>query len=351
MSKKEKKVFSDGSGIRENNRSLDDQLSIDLQDVDIYDGPVAIRINRLTKRFGNFTAIDNLSLIVKYGEIFGLLGPNGSGKTTTINIISGLSKPTSGQVVVLGNDITKDVHTVHASLGAVPQETALYEELSAWTNMSFHADLYGVVGSDRDKRITEMLNLVQLYERKDNPVSTFSGGMKRRLALARALLHDPQLLYLDEPTLGVDVQSRRAIWDYIINLKEKKGKTVLLTTNYLEEANALCDRISIIDHGKLVVLPNTPAELKQKYGDIIMDIETTSSITSQLVMHIQNISGINSVTQTNNILKITMSGNDLSSTGNIISLINKESNIKRISQREPNLEEIFLSLTGTGLRD
>ncbi|MGN6348885.1 MAG: ATP-binding cassette domain-containing protein [Candidatus Nitrosocosmicus sp.] len=351
MSKKEKKVFSDCSGIRENNRSLDDQLSIDLQDVDIYDGPVAIRINRLTKRFGNFTAIDNLSLIVKYGEIFGLLGPNGSGKTTTINIISGLSKPTSGQVVVLGNDITKDVHTVHASLGAVPQETALYEELSAWTNMSFHADLYGVVGSDRDKRITEMLNLVQLYERKDNPVSTFSGGMKRRLALARALLHDPQLLYLDEPTLGVDVQSRRAIWDYIINLKEKKGKTVLLTTNYLEEANALCDRIAIIDHGKLVVLPNTPAELKQKYGDIIMDIETTSSITSQLVMHIQNISGINSVTQTNNILKITMSGNDLSSTGNIISLINKESNIKRISQREPNLEEIFLSLTGTGLRD
>ncbi|MGN6629728.1 MAG: ATP-binding cassette domain-containing protein [Candidatus Nitrosocosmicus sp.] len=351
MSKKEKKVFSDGSGIRENNRSLDDQLSIDLQDVDIYDGPVAIRINRLTKRFGNFTAIDNLSLIVKYGEIFGLLGPNGSGKTTTINIISGLSKPTSGQVVVLGNDITKDVHTVHASLGAVPQETALYEELSAWTNMSFHADLYGVVGSDRDNRITEMLNLVQLYERKDNLVSTFSGGMKRRLALARALLHDPQLLYLDEPTLGVDVQSRRAIWDYIINLKEKKGKTVLLTTNYLEEANALCDRIAIIDHGKLVVLPNTPAELKQKYGDIIMDIETTSSITSQLVMHIQNISGINSVTQTNNILKITMSGNDLSSTGNIISLINKESNIKRISQREPNLEEIFLSLTGTGLRD
>ncbi|MGN6708049.1 MAG: ABC transporter ATP-binding protein [Candidatus Nitrosocosmicus sp.] len=351
MSKKEKKVFSDGSGIRENNRSLDDQLSIDLQDVDIYDGPVAIRINRLTKRFGNFTAIDNLSLIVKYGEIFGLLGPNGSGKTTTINIISGLSKPTSGQVVVLGNDITKDVHTVHASLGAVPQETALYEELSAWTNMSFHADLYGVVGSDRDNRITEMLNLVQLYERKDNPVSTFSGGMKRRLALARALLHDPQLLYLDEPTLGVDVQSRRAIWDYIINLKEKKGKTVLLTTNYLEEANALCDRIAIIDHGKLVVLPNTPAELKQRYGDIIMEIETTSSITSQLVMHIQTISGINSVTQTNNILKITMTGNYLSSTVNIISLINKESNIKRISQREPNLEEIFLSLTGTGLRD
>jgi ABC-2 type transport system ATP-binding protein len=351
VSKKEKDVFSDGSGIIENNRSFDDQLSIDLQDVDIYVGPVAIRINRLTKRFGNFTAIDNLSLIVKYGEIFGLLGPNGSGKTTTINIISGLSKPTSGQVVVLGNDITKDVHTVHASLGAVPQETALYEELSAWTNMSFHADLYGVVGSDRDKRITEMLNLVQLYERKDSPVSTFSGGMKRRLALARALLHDPQLLYLDEPTLGVDVQSRRAIWDYIINLKEKKGKTVLLTTNYLEEANALCDRIAIIDNGKLVTQPNTPVELKKRYGDTIMEIETASSISSQLLMHIRNIAGINSVTQINNTLKVAMSGNDLSETGNIITIVNKESSIKKISQREPNLEEIFLSLTGTGLRD
>src|ERR1043165_965378 len=128
---------------------------------------VAIEINKLTKRFGNFTALDDLSLVVKYGEIFGLLGPNGSGKTTTINIISGLSKPTSGQVVVLGHEIIKDIHKVHAALGAVPQETALYEELSAWTNMSFHADLYGVVGSDRDKRIEEMLNLVQLYERKD----------------------------------------------------------------------------------------------------------------------------------------------------------------------------------------
>lgn len=353
MSKKEKNTFSkDPSATTAEDRlSFDDQLSVDLQDANSYNGPVAIRIHKLTKRFGNLTAIDNLSLIVKHGEIFGLLGPNGSGKTTTINIISGLSKPTSGQVIVLGHDITKDVHAVHAALGAVPQETALYEELSAWANMSFHADLYGVIGSDRDKRITEMLNLVKLYERKDSPVNTFSGGMKRRLALARALLHDPQLLYLDEPTLGVDVQSRRAIWNYILNLKEKKGKTVLLTTNYLEEANTLCDRIAIIDHGKLVILPNTPAELKQRYGDIIMEIETTSSITSQLITHIQNISGINSIIQTNNILKITMSGNDLSATGNIITLINKESNIKRISQREPNLEEIFLSLTGTGLRD
>ena len=311
---------------------------------------VAIEINNLTKRFGNFTAIDGLTLTVKYGEIFGLLGPNGSGKTTTINIVSGLSKPTYGQVIVLGHDIMKNTRSVHAALGAVPQETSLYEELSAWTNMSVHADLYRVGGAHRDKRITEMLNLVQLYERKDSRVSTFSGGMKRRLALARALLHDPQLLYLDEPTLGVDVQSRRAIWDYILDVKQDKGKTVLLTTNYLEEANALCDRIAIIDHGKLVVL-DTPAELKRRYCDTVMEIETASSASSQLLVQLRNIPGISQVAQDDKILKVAMSGNDLSATGKIITLVTQESNIRRIAQREPNLEEIFLSLTGTGLRD
>jgi ABC-2 type transport system ATP-binding protein len=310
----------------------------------------AIEINKLTKRFGNFTAVDDLSLVVEYGEIFGLLGPNGSGKTTTINIVSGLSKPTSGQVMVLGHDIMKDTRAVRAALGAVPQETALYEELSAWTNMSFHADLYGVRGPDRNRRISEMLNLVQLYDRRSSRVSTFSGGMKRRLALARALLHDPLLLYLDEPTLGVDVQSRRAIWNYILDLKEKEGKTVLLTTNYLEEANALCDRIAIIDHGKLVAL-DTPVEMKRRYGDTVMEIETASSVSSQLLEQLRKIIGISRVTQTDKILKIAMSGNDLSATGKLITLVSQDSNIRRIAQREPNLEEIFLSLTGSGLRD
>jgi daunorubicin resistance ABC transporter ATP-binding subunit len=309
----------------------------------------AIEIQRLTKHFRKFTAVDNLTLSVKYGEIFGLLGPNGSGKTTTINIVSGLSKPTSGQVKVLGHDVMKDTRAVYAALGVVPQETALYEELSAWTNMSLHADLYGVRGPNRDSRITEMLNLVQLYDRRLSRVSTFSGGMKRRLALARALLHDPQLLYLDEPTLGVDVQSRRAIWDYILDLK-KKGKTILLTTNYLEEANALCDRIAIIDHGKLVVL-DTPAELKRRYGDTVMEIETEYIVSSQVIEQLHNITGISGVAQTDKIVKISMSGNEPSTTGKLITHLTQASNIRRIAQREPNLEEIFLSLTGSGLRD
>jgi ABC-2 type transport system ATP-binding protein len=228
---------------------------------------VAIYLDKVTKRFGDFTAIDNLTLAVEYGEIFGLLGPNGSGKTTTINMISGLSKPTSGTIRVLGYDILHETKSIYGILGTVPQETALYDELTAWTNMSIHADLYGVSRSIRDNRITDMLNLVGLSDRSNSRVSTFSSGMKRRLALALALLHEPKLLYLDEPTLGVDVQSRRAIWNYILDLK-KNGKMVLLTTNYLEESNALCDRVAIVDKVKLVAL-DTPSNLKRRYGDTI----------------------------------------------------------------------------------
>ncbi len=310
---------------------------------------IAIDISNLTKRFENITALDNLSLAVKYGEIFGLLGPNGSGKTTTINIVSGLSKPTSGQVKVLGYDITRNTHTVHAVLGAVPQETALYEELTAWTNMAIHADLYGVRRSEREQRISDMLNLVQLYERRDNRVNTFSGGMKRRLALARALLHDPKMLYLDEPTLGVDVQSRRALWDYILELK-KKGKTILLTTNYLEEANALCDRLAILDHGRLVAL-DTPSNLKRRYGDTIIEIETTSSISQNIMVQLHTLRGITEVHQNDKTLKIASTGDDTSTIGQIVMLVTKETAVRTISQREPNLDEVFLNLTGSALRD
>ena len=317
----------------------------------------AIYLDKVTKRFRDFTAIDNLNLAVKYGEIFGLLGPNGSGKTTTINLISGLSKPTSGTIRILGYDVLHETKSIYAVLGTVPQETALYEELTAWTNMSLHADLYGISRSKRDKSITDMLNLVELSDRSNSRVSTFSGGMKRRLALARALLHEPKLLYLDEPTLGVDVQSRRAIWNYILDLK-KNGKTVLLTTNYLEEANALCDRVAIVDKGKLVVL-DTPSNLKRRYGDTIIDIETTRILSQSLLEKIRLLSGVSKVIQNEHRIKVAISGdasddgdeNNGSTTGRLIMLITQETNLKTILQRDPNLEEIFLSLTGSGLRD
>ncbi|GAC1429287.1 MAG: ATP-binding cassette domain-containing protein [Ktedonobacteraceae bacterium] len=314
---------------------------------DSADGSIpAIEIQDLSKMFGTFHAVDHLTLTVQQGEVFGLLGPNGSGKTTTINMISGLTVPTSGVVKVLGYDVRYNARAVRQILGAVPQETALYEELTAWTNMDFHADLFGIPRREKKQRINDMLQLVQLEDRKNSRVSTFSGGMKRRLALGRALLHDPKLIYLDEPTLGVDVQARRVIWDYILQLRSQ-GKTVLITTNYLEEAQALCDRLAIIDHGKLIVV-DTPEHLKQTYGGSVVELETAHTITA--VEQIRALEDIKEVKQENTHLTITIQG-----TGNvvpqIINLVSQEGDIRDIAIREPNLDEIFLRLTGTALRD
>lgn len=306
----------------------------------------AIEIIKLTKRFGSFTAVDDLSLTVARGEIFGLLGPNGSGKTTIINLISGLSRPTSGSIQVLGYDITRDPRAVRAVLGAVPQETALYEELSAWDNLEFHADLFDIPRKAVKSRITHLLDLVQLQDRSRSRVGTFSGGMKRRLALGRALLHDPQLIYLDEPTLGVDVQSRRAIWDYILALRDQ-GKTVLITTNYLEEAQALCERLAIIDHGKLIAV-DTPDHLKRTYGGSVIEVETAAP--THVADALRALPGVKDVAQDGARLTIATEG-----LGNvvpqIINILAREGDLRNIAVREPNLDEVFLRLTGTALRD
>jgi daunorubicin resistance ABC transporter ATP-binding subunit len=316
--------------------------------------PPAVELRSLTKRFGSLIALDGLTLSIERGEIFGLLGPNGSGKTTTINIVSGLSRPSSGEAIVFGFDIARDTRAVRSVLGSVPQETALYEELSAWDNMVFHAELYNVPRRVRDGRIAQLLNLVQLADRRTSRVNTFSGGMKRRLALARALLHEPELLYLDEPTLGVDVQSRRALWDYILGLKTQ-GKTVLITTNYLEEANTLCDRLAILDHGKLVAL-DTPAALKRRYGDTVIDLELDPPPSDSLVHRVAALDGVTDVTLHGGHLQVTANGQHALA-ARVVTLVTRESNgvtgtnLRSISQREPNLDEIFLHLTGTALRD
>jgi len=306
----------------------------------------AIEMIDLCKTFGTFRAVDHLSLAVQHGEIFGLLGPNGSGKTTTINMISGLMRPTSGEVRVMGYDVRHQTRQVRRILGAVPQETALYEELTAWTNMDFHADLFGIPRKEKKERITKLLELVQLFDRKDSRVGTFSGGMKRRLALARALLHDPQIIYLDEPTLGVDVQARRAIWDYILAQREQ-GKTVLITTNYLEEAQALCERLAIIDHGKLIAV-DTPEHLRHTYGGSVIDMETMQQ--SQQVEQLRALPGVKAVTQNGTRLEISTVGNH-NVVPQVINILSQEGEIKDIAVREPTLDEIFLRLTGTALRD
>ncbi len=306
----------------------------------------AIDVLDLSKQFGALTAVDHLSLRIEQGEIFGLLGPNGSGKTTTINMISGLSEPTSGTVTVMGYNVHLSAVAIRKLLGSVPQETALYEEISAQANLSFHADVFGIPRSQKRARIDAILDLVSLSARRNDRVRTFSGGMKRRLALGRALLHDPQIIYLDEPTLGVDIQARRAIWDYILTLKEQ-GKTTLITTNYLEEAQALCDRLAIIDHGRLVAV-DTPDHLKQQYGGSVIEVETAAPST--VVERLRALPGVKEVEQDGVRLKITPRGSGVL-VPQIISLLSQEGEIRDIAVREPNLDEVFLRLTGSALRD
>jgi ABC-2 type transport system ATP-binding protein len=308
--------------------------------------PPAIELRDVCKDFKQFRAVDHLSLTVEQGEIFGLLGPNGSGKTTTINMISGLSDPTSGTIAVMGYDLRRHKREVRRILGAMPQETALYEELTAWANLDFHADLFGIPRVEKAGRIARILDLVQLTDRKDSRVGTFSGGMKRRLALGRALLHDPSLIYLDEPTLGVDVQARRAIWDYCLALRDQ-GKTILITTNYLEEAQALCDRLAIIDHGRLIAV-DTPAHLKQIHGGSVIELETERPLAS--VAAIARLAGVIDVAQDGARLTIATRGTT-NVVPAVINIVSREGEVRNIAVREPNLDEIFLDLTGRALRD
>jgi ABC-2 type transport system ATP-binding protein len=223
-----------------------------------------IEIQGLTKQYKDVTAIDNLSLEIASAELFGLLGPNGSGKTTTINCLSGLVKPTKGKMKVGGFDVETELQKVRAVLGVSPQETAVYSHLSGRENIELFGSLYSIPKVELKRNTEYLLEKVGLLEDAKRRVGRYSGGMKRRVNLAMALVQDPKIAFLDEPTVTMDPQSRRAIWDFIRELKAK-GKTIILTTHYMEEAEELCDRVGIIDHGKLIEL-GSPAELRSKYG-------------------------------------------------------------------------------------
>ncbi len=222
-----------------------------------------IKVENLTKKFGDFTAVDNVSFFVNKGEIFAFLGPNGAGKTTTIRMLTTLLKPTSGQVLINGSDPVREKNDVRRSFGIVFQDPSLDDELTAQENMEFHGVLYNVPKDIRRKRIEELLKFVELWDRKSDLVKNFSGGMKRRLEVARGLVHHPKILFLDEPTLGLDPQTRSHIWSYIKNLNKEEGMTVFFTTHYIEEADKVTQKIAIIDHGKIIV-QGTPEELKQQ---------------------------------------------------------------------------------------
>jgi len=221
-----------------------------------------IEVKNLVKKYGKFIAVDNLSFDVKKGEIFAFLGPNGAGKTTTIKMLTTLLHPTSGEIKVNGFSPVREQDKVRHSFGIVFQDPSLDDELTAYENMEFHGVLYNVKREVRKKRIPELLKLVELFERKDDLVKTFSGGMKRRLEIARGLIHHPKILFLDEPSLGLDPQTRNFLWKYIQKLNKKEGMTVFLTTHYMEEADRVADRIAIIDNGNIMKI-GPPKELKK----------------------------------------------------------------------------------------
>jgi len=223
---------------------------------------IVIQVSDLTKRYGEILAVDHISFEVKEGEVFGFLGPNGAGKTTTIRMLTGLSKPTEGDVFILGLSIKTKITEIKKHIGVVPEISNLYDELSAMDNLIFMAQLYGVPAFERKKRAQDLLKTFRLYERKDSPFRTFSRGMKRALTIAAALIHNPKILFLDEPTVGLDVVAARSLRNLISNLRQQ-GVTIFLTTHYLEEADLLCDRVAILVKGRILTL-DTPLSLKAK---------------------------------------------------------------------------------------
>lgn len=222
----------------------------------------SIQVHGLTKKFGSFTAVDNISFSVKRGETFAFLGPNGAGKTTTIKMLTTLLRPTSGTMLVNGYDPIHDQNAVRRSFGIVFQDPSLDDELTAYENMEFHGVLYKVPDGILEKRIEELLNFVELWDRKNDLVKHFSGGMKRRLEIARGLLHTPQVLFLDEPTIGLDPQTRNHIWKYLKDLNSNANITVFFTTHYMDEAERVADSVAIIDHGRIIT-GGSPADLKK----------------------------------------------------------------------------------------
>jgi ABC-2 type transport system ATP-binding protein len=224
-----------------------------------------IEVQHLTKKFGDFTAVDDISFSVRSGERFAFLGPNGAGKSTTIKMLTTLLQPTSGTIRVAGNDPRRGANGVRQAIGIVFQDPSLDEDLTAWENMEFHGVLYGVPRGVRRQRIDELLQFVDLHNRKNSLVKEFSGGMKRRLEIARGLLHHPRIMFLDEPTLGLDPQTRNHMWQYLQNLNKEEAVTVFFTTHYMDEADRVAERIAVIDHGKIVAI-GSGAKLKEQNG-------------------------------------------------------------------------------------
>jgi len=302
-----------------------------------------IKVENLVKRFGKLVAVDHISFQVVPGEIFGFLGPNGAGKTTTINILCTLSKPTSGKAIVNGFDVVRQQSQVRQSIGLVFQDPSLDERLSGLQNLRFHALVYSVPASVREQRIEQMLRMTELWDKRNSMVRTYSGGMKRRLELARGLLHYPKVLFLDEPTLGLDPQTRNRLWEYILELQKREGTTIFLTTHYMDEADN-ADHIAIMNHGKIVAM-DTPERLKHIVGKDIISVKTDDD--DRAAEEIRRRYQIEARRDNNELTFEVASGEAFLPT------FIKEfgTKILSVSLRHPSLDDVFLKLTGREMRE
>jgi linearmycin/streptolysin S transport system ATP-binding protein len=310
-----------------------------------------LEVKNLVKKYGDFTAVNGISFDIKEAEIFSLLGPNGAGKTTTISILSTLFAPTSGEATVGGYSVTNEPMAVRNLIGVVPQDLAIYDDLTAWENLAFWGRMYGLFRQPLRTRIAEILEQIGLSEKAKQRVKTYSGGMKRRLNIGVGLLHKPRLLFMDEPTVGIDPQSRRAILDSVKDLNQQ-GMSVLYTTHYMEEVQELSDRVGIIDHGNLIAL-GTQKELSNQVGEndtLILNIDENQNGETLAGA----VRSINSVVQVNNTdHRVTVIAPEAEEV--LVPVITKANElgikIRSVDIKEPDLEAVFLSLTGRALRD
>jgi ABC-2 type transport system ATP-binding protein len=311
----------------------------------------SIETKSLTKSFGDEIAVNDISLSVKDGEIFGFLGPNGAGKSTTIMILTTLLKPTSGQALISGFDVATNAKLVRQNIGYVQQETTVDEYLTGRENLLLQAKLNHIPKNEIDKRIDEILTLIELTDKQDKTVVTYSGGMRKRLDIAGGLLHRPKVLFLDEPTVGLDIQTRRKIWQYIKKIHDEFKMTIFLTTHYMEEADQLCDRIGIIDDGKIQVI-DSPENLKKAMGNEVISIifeegENRDSFLSEL----EKIEFVNKINKDGS--KLTLFASNGTEVIPKIFYISSKLNIKitSISLTQPTLDDVFISYTGHEIRD
>lgn len=309
-----------------------------------------INIKNVLKKYGNNTAIDDLSLDIKEGEIFGLLGPNGAGKTSLINAIIGLNKIDKGDIFIFGKTLDENEKEIKRQMGIVPQDLAIYNDLTAYENIDLFASLYGLKGKEKNNNINEVLGFVGLLDKKDEYPKSFSGGMKRRLNIAVAIVHQPKLVIMDEPTVGIDPQSRNKILESV-RILNKRGTTIIYTTHYMEEVEAVCSNIGIIDSGKLIA-KGSKEELKNLVQDEEKAIFKIKPLDINLLEDIRNIEGVNSAIKKDESLEIIWNREE-SKLSNIVKLIGSKDdiNIESIKVESPNLETVFLTLTGKKLRD